>query len=129
MVTFKRLKIKIYKFLAILFLIDLCCKPDSKPVWLAKWWDNLTMKIGSHYHRKAGTAKRHNSLVIRFRFASFCVISKMKTYRVSTYEQFFRFYMKNHEKGIIFDVKESREYKPDIPREYDKELFATWNTT
>jgi hypothetical protein len=87
------------------------------------------MKIGSHYHRKAGTAKRHNSLVIRFRFASFCVISKMKTYRVSTYEQFFRFYMKNHEKGIIFDVKESREYKPDIPREYDKELFATWNTT
>jgi hypothetical protein len=44
--------------------------------------------------------------MIRFQFVKFCVTSKTKTYKLKTYEEFFRFFQKNHDKGVIINLEE-----------------------
>lgn len=47
--------------------------------------------------------------MITLKFARQCRIKAIETVELTDYEAFFRFYMENNDRGIIFDVKEIEE--------------------
>jgi hypothetical protein len=43
------------------------------------------------------------------KFSPYCKLSEVEVYELRSYEEFFRFYAKNHNKGVIYGVKEVNE--------------------